>query len=90
MKRLATMEVEKENTEMVKPFFDLLNKALQEYISNPNYKFNPCMILTDKVGANLQGIKDVFGPKYLDRITSCHFHFKQCTCRQLHHINENQ
>ena len=86
MKRLATMEVERENTEMVSLFFSIFNEALQEFTGDPNYKFNPPMIVTDEAGAILQGLNDVFGHEFLDRISTCQWHFKKCAWRQLVHI----
>ena len=86
MRRLATMEVQRENTESVALFFKLFNKALQEYTGDDQYKFNPSVIMTDEAGANIQGLQQVFGPAFVERIVTCQFHFKQCAWRQLIHI----
>ena len=86
MRRLATMEVEKENTKMVTLFFNLFNKALAEHVGDKNYKFNPILIMTDEAGANLQGIKEAMGEDYPGKIVTCQWHFKQCAWRQLSKI----
>ena len=88
MRRLATMEVEKENTKMVTLFFNLFNKALAEHVGDKNYKFNPILIMTDEAGANLQGIKEAMGEDYPGKIVTCQWHFKQCAWRQLSKIRE--
>ena len=88
MRHLATMEVEKENTEMVTLFFNLFNKALAKHVGDENYKFNPILIMTDEAGANLQGIKEAMGEDYPGKIVTCQWHFKQCAWRQLSKIRE--
>ena len=88
MRRLATMEVERENTEMISLFFNLFNKALGNHIGDPNYKSNPMLIMTDKVGVNLQGIKDAMGSGYLGKTVACQCHFQQCAWRQLSTMRE--
>ena len=45
---------------MIEIFFRLFNEALANFVSNPNYKFNPSMICMDEAGANLQGLRRVF------------------------------
>ena len=55
MQRLAMMECKKESMEMIEIFFQLFNKALANFVGDPNYKFNPSMICMDEAGANLQG-----------------------------------
>ena len=61
MNRLATMECKKEDTEMVEIFFRLFNEALANFLSEEGYKFNPMMLCMDEVGANIQGVRNVFG-----------------------------
>ena len=89
MRRLATMEVERETTEMVELFFRHLNKALAKHVKDPNYKFNPTMIMTDEAGANFQGLKNAFGPNFSDRIITCQWHWIRCGQRQLAKIDES-
>ena len=88
MRCLATMEVERETQEMVALFFKLFNEALAKYVGDPNYKFNPSIVMCDEAGANIQGLKEIFGPDFLNRIATCQWHFHQCAWRQLRHIDE--
>ena len=46
--------------------------------------------MTDKAGVNLQGLHEVFGEEFLDRINTCQWHFKECAHRQLKHVKEKQ
>ena len=65
MQHLATMECKKESTEMIEIFFQLFNEALANFVSDPNYKFNASMICMDEAGANLQGLRRVFGDAFM-------------------------
>ena len=65
MQRLATMECKKESMEMIEIFFRLFNEALANFVGDPNYKFNPSMICMDEAGANLQGLRRVFGDAFM-------------------------
>ena len=46
---------------MIEIFFRLFNEALANFVGDPNYKSNPSMICMDEAGANLQGLRRVFG-----------------------------
>ena len=43
----------------------------------------------DEAGANLQGLRRVFGDAFMVRVVSCQWHFKECAKRQLKNINVN-
>ena len=90
MKRLASMEVDKENADNVELFFNIFNEALREYTGDETYKFNPAMFMTDAAGAIHQGLYRVFGESFLDKICTCQWHFKRCSWRQLIHIDEDE
>ena len=83
MNRLAMMECKKEDTEMVEIFFRLFNEALAKFFSEEGYKFNLMMLCMDKVGANLQGVQNVFCDAFMSRVVSCQWHFMECAWRQL-------
>ena len=56
MMRIATMEVQNENTHTLELFFKLLNEILQKVTGNPHYKFNPYRFYVDEAGANINTI----------------------------------
>ena len=89
MSHLATMECKKEDTEMVEIFFRLFNEALAKFLGEEGYKFNPMILCMDKVGANLQGVWNVFGDAFMSQVVSCQWHFMECARRQLPYIDVN-
>ena len=68
MNRLAMMECKKEDTEMVEIFFQLFNEAVANFLHEEGYKFNPTMLCMDEVGANLQGVRNVFGDDFMSQV----------------------
>ena len=89
MQRLATMDCKKESMDMIALFFETFNEALAEVVGEKGYKFNLSMICMDEAGANLQGLRKVYGDEFMEHVVSCQFHFKQCARRQLKNIDEN-
>ena len=91
MRHLATMDVKKENKDMVVLFFSSSNKALAECKGEPGYKFNPMMICCDEAGANWQAIREVYGEEfYKNKVAGCQWHFIRCAEHQLHNIDPNE
>ena len=89
MKHLASMDYKWETKDMVALFFNCFNSALQDFTGDPNYVFNPIMLVTDEVGAIHNGLHEVFGHDFLDRISTCQWHFKHCAWCQLVHVDED-
>ena len=75
---LATMECSGENTATISLFWKIFNDALKKESGGSSYTFNPCRWITDMAGANMEGIKSVFGTSAVDCIKTCEFHFKDC------------
>ena len=50
--------------------------------------FNPSGWSTDMAGANLVGIKNVFGANALKRVKTCEFHFKQNQNKRARELDE--
>ena len=73
---LATMEAESEDQTNITLFWNLLNECLRKISRNATYTFNPVGWCTDMTGANLAGLKKVFGDTAINRIKTCEFHFK--------------
>ena len=44
--------------------------------------------MCDEAGANIQGVRQAFGPEFVERIATCQWHFKQCAWKQLIHIDD--
>ena len=86
---LATMECSGENTATISLFWKIFNDALKKESGDSNYTFNPRGWITDMAGANMEGIKSVFGTSAVDRIKTCEFHFKDCRNRQARKLDED-
>lgn len=74
---LATMETEKEDSENIELFWTLFNASIKKAADDNTVSFNPTGWCTDMAGANMNGIRKVFGEDALSRIKSCEFHFKE-------------
>ncbi|CAB3994344.1 Angiopoietin-1 receptor [Paramuricea clavata] len=86
---LATMECNGENTSTISLFWNTFNDVLKKESGNDSYVFNPRGWITDMAGANMEGIKTVFGTSAVDRIKTCEFHFKDCRNRQARKLDEH-
>ena len=85
---LATMECSGENTSTIALFWSTFNDVLKKESGDANYVFNPRGWITDMAGANIQGLKNVFGTSAVDRIKTCEFHFKDFRNRQARKLDE--
>ena len=75
MVRLASMEVENEDSGAVEIFWTIFNKVLSEVTGISDYKFDPTGWVCDEAGANWKGLERVFGD-VKSRCVSCTFHYK--------------
>ena len=73
------MECKKEDTEMVEIFFRLFNEALANFLGEEGYKFSPTMLCMDEAGANLQGVRNVFGDAFMSRVVMSMALYGMCT-----------
>ena len=67
--RLASMEVNVEDSEAVEMFWTLFSKVLADCKGDTFYKFNPFGWRADEAGSNWEGLFRVFG-NVRDRIVS--------------------
>jgi hypothetical protein len=82
------MECDGENTSTIALFWETFNEVLKKESCDPTTTFNPYGWMTDMAGANMEGLKKVFGPTVLDRVKTCEFHFKDCVNRQARKLDE--
>ena len=78
--RLASMEVNVEDSEAIEIFWTLFNKVLADCKGDPFYKFNPLGWCADEAGSYWEGLFRVFGD-VRDRIVSRVFHYRQSVNR---------
>ena len=75
--RIATMEVKAEDSANCAEFWNVLNEMLREIKNDDNYFFNPKQFITDKAGANHNGILAIYGEEGSNKSATCQFHFKK-------------
>lgn len=68
--RLASMEVNVEDSDAIQTFWTLFNKVIADYKEDPSYLFNPSGWCADEAGSNWEGLFWVFGD-VRNRIVSC-------------------
>ena len=72
MKILAIMDAIKEDSDDLELFFILFNEALCDYLNDPEYMWDPHLVMMDEKGANFEAIEWVFGPEfYYTKSASC-------------------
>jgi hypothetical protein len=85
---LAIMECHGENSSNITLFWKTFNSVLKEVSGDAEYVFNPRGWMTDMAGANMEGIRAVYGEFAVHRIKTCEFHFKECRNRQARKLDE--
>ena len=66
----------------------MFNKAFKVVAGDDTVTFNPKGWCTDMAGANMNGLRKVFGEDVLTRIKSCKFHFKESRNRMAKKLND--
>ncbi|CAB3991211.1 Hypothetical predicted protein [Paramuricea clavata] len=84
---LAVMETEAEDSRCVTLFWTLFQELLTKATTS-TCTFNTTGSSTDMAGANLVGIRDVFGSEALKRVKTCEFHFKQNRNKKARELDE--
>ena len=87
MQILAAMDCPREDTHHITLFFRLFNDAMREYLNDPGYLWDPCLIMMDEKGANFVAISNVFGENFRKKkAKSCQYHFKNCAEKYLSEV----
>ena len=74
--KLAGMETKKEDTQAIILFFSKFNEMLRRIMQKSQYNFNLKNLMMDEAGANLAGVKNVLGQKFVDdKCITCQWHF---------------
>ena len=64
MKMLGIMDAMKEDSDHIELFFTLFNEALHDYLDDPEYMWDPHLVMMDEKEANFEAIEWVFGPEF--------------------------
>ena len=57
---LAVMDTPREHSDDIKILFDTFNKALGDYLNEPEYIWDPFLIMMDHKGANFEALKRIY------------------------------
>ena len=77
--KFATMETKAELSTICALFWKMWNKALGKVKGDPNFTYNPKGFMTDEVGANANGILQVYGHDAIRKSYTWQFHFKEAS-----------
>ena len=73
---LAVMDTPREHSDDIEIFFDTFNKALGDYLNEPEYIWDPFLIMMDHKGANFEALECVYGENFRKyKAVTCQWHF---------------
>ena len=76
MLMLAVMDTPQEHSDDIEIFFDTFNKAVAEYLEEPEYIWDPYLIMMDHKGANFEALEHVYGEDFWKyKTVTCQWHF---------------
>ena len=79
MMLLATMDTPREHSDDIEIFFFTFNQALADYLSEPEYIWDPFLIMMDHKGANFEALERVYGENFRKyKTVTCQWHFLHC------------
>ena len=58
---LAVTDIPREHSDDIEIFFRTFNEALKDYLDEPEYIWDPFLIMMDHNGANFEALERVFG-----------------------------
>ena len=91
MLMLAVMDMPTETADDIEIFFDTFNKALADYLEEPEYIWDPYLIMMDHKGANFEALEHVYGPDFRRAKTvTCQWHFLHCTEKYIMNLSEDE
>ena len=72
---LAILECPSENSQWITMFWSLFKEGYQE-VNGKGSSFEPKGWISDMAGANMEGLRKVFGEEVLSKIKGCEWHYK--------------
>ena len=81
---LAVMDTPREHSDDIEIFFDTFNKALGDYLNEPEYIWDPFLIMMDHKGTNFEALECIYGENFRKyKAVTCQWHFLHCTEKYL-------
>ena len=81
---LAVIDTPREHSDDIEIFFDTFNQALGDFLNEPEYIWDPFLIMMDDKGANFEALECVYGEDFRRYQTvTCQWHFLHCAEKYL-------
>ena len=78
------MDTPREHSDDIEIFFDTFNKALGDYLNEPEYIWNPFLIMMDHKGANFEALEHIYGENFRKyKAVTCQRHLLHCAEKYL-------
>ena len=61
---LAVMDTPREHSDDIEIFFNTFNEALGDFLKEPEYIWDPFLIMMDHKGANFEALERVYGEDF--------------------------
>ena len=91
MLEMAVMDTPRENSDDIEVFFNTFNKAVAEYLREPEYIWDPFLIMMDHKGANFKALECVYGENFRRyKTVTCQWHFLHCAEKYLTKCSESE
>ena len=88
---LAVMDMPREHSDDIEIFFHTFNEALGDFLNEPEYIWDPFLIMMDHKGANFEGLEHVYGENFRRyRTVTCQWHFLHCAEKYLSKCSESE
>ena len=86
---LAVMDMPREHLDDIEIFFNAFNKALGDYLKEPEYIWHPFLIMMDHKGTNFEALKRVYSENFKKyKMVTCQWHFLHCAEKYLTKCSE--
>ena len=91
MLMLAVMDTPREHSDDIEIFFDTFNKAVAEYLEEPEYIWDLYLIMMDHKGANFEALERVYGEDFRKyKTVTCQWHFLHCAEKYITKCSESE
>ena len=91
MMNLAVMDTPREHSDNIEIFFKTFNEALGDFLGEPEYIWDPFLIMMDHKGANFEALERVYGENFRKyRTVTCQWHFLHCAEKYITKCSESE
>ena len=85
------MDMPREHSDDIEIFFHTFNKALGDYLAEPDYIWDPLLIMMDHKGANFEALECVYGEDFHKyKTVTCQWHFLHCAEKYISKCSDSE